>query len=1245
MLSWRDTSSILEINGDEMIQSYVADLRILASTCEYGQLNDEFIRDRIVCGIFSDRVRKQLLKERDLNLNRAIHICQVNELSEKHNRELSQAESSKCEEVNSLKCKKPVKKHISNCRNCGRDHVANKSACPAFGKQCHACKKLNHFKSVCRSFTKNQHKEKTRSGKQFSKFNKSVNELATDQHESDDDDMFFIESIDADPSRKEEIHCTATVNNCDVKLKLDTGAKCNVLTFNLFKELRKKEKINKSKVTQLVAYGGDMISTMGTVVFNCKIGSREMSVEFHVVNKPVTSLLGLKSSLQFNLIKLDSMVHEISEETVHDDFILKQNADLFDEDVLGELPVQYKMRLDPSVVPVIKPARKIPYALQDSVKEELEKMVQKGVITPVTDPTEWVSQMVAKRKKNGEIRICIDPRDLNKALLRSHHPMRTAEDVASRISNATLFSKLDAKSGFWQIKLDERSSHLTTFSSPYGRYRFLRMPFGISAASEIFQHTMEQLFAGYPCEIIVDDILVWGNGREEHDSNLAKVLQRAREVGLQLNLKKCQFRVKSVSYVGHQFTEHGLKPDTSKVKAITEMPPPEDQAALQRFLGMLNYLSKYIENYSEKTSILRALLHKDVHWFWDKPQQDAFDQLKKEISNPPVLKYFDVHKPVTLSVDASQNGIGAVCMQDGSPVAYASRALTQTESQYAQIEKELLAAVFACSKFHDFIFGNTATIETDHKPLITIVKKPLHQAPARLQRMLLQLQRYDLHFVYKRGKELYIADLLSRAYTDEQPNPESSEEFEVMSVKTISTSRMDELRNATSVDPTMQKLVSTIKSGWPEKYKHVPPEIKPYYHVRDELIVDDGIVLRNHRMVVPQSLRKTYLEQLHRGHPGIEATKKRARDIVYWPTLSQDIDNAVSSCQPCNSTKQHQQREPLRSYEVPDLPWSTVASDLFEWCNIHYIVLVDSYSGWFELDSLRDTTTKSVVKKLKRHFAAYGIPERLVTDNGPQFVSNEFKSFSKTWNFNHVTSSPNYPQSNGLAENAVKQAKLLLEKCKRDGSDPLLGLLNLRNTPRSNAGSPAQRFLARRTCTTIPVAKKLLTPKAVPTTDVTKSIKKRRTQQARCYNKRSKPLPILKPSDIVRIQTDKGFNKLAVVKSRAQEPRSYIVQSDGKRYRRNRKHLLKVREKPEEEDSSSEAPEVPEQTETSQSTSQPLQESPDQESPDQELPDQSPTDRTDRPTVSLNSECLPQPIITRSGRVSKPNPKYKDFVC
>ena len=229
--------------------------------------------------------------------------------------------------------------------------------------------------------------------------------------------------------------------------------------------------------------------------------------------------------------------------------------------------------------------------------------------------------------------------------------------------------------------------------------------------------------------------------------------------------------------MGHTFTDEGLKPDTEKTDAIRNMPAPENQAALQRFLGMTDYLNKFIKDYSEKTATLREL-HNDVVWNWTETHQQAFDRLKDDLTNPPVLKFFDAGEPVVLSVDASKSGLGAACLQDDASVAFASRALSDAETRYAQIEKELLAVVFACRKFHDFIYGRRVTIETDHKPLITIVKKPLHAAPARLQRMLFSFSGMTYSLSTRREKSF---SLLTPSQEHTRMNPQKRQNLSMTS--------------------------------------------------------------------------------------------------------------------------------------------------------------------------------------------------------------------------------------------------------------------------------------------------------------------------------------------------------------------------------------------------------------------------------------------------------------------------------
>ena len=384
-----------------------------------------------------------------------------------------------------------------------------------------------------------------------------------------------------------------------------------------------------------------------------------------------------------------------------------------------------------------------------------------NVIAKTTEPTEWVNSLVIARKKNGKIRVCMDPSSLNKAIYREHYPMRTIEEVISQMPNAKIFSVLDANHGFWQVKLDSDSSKLCTFNTPFGRYSFKRLPFGITSAPEVFQKITTELFEGITgVEVIVDDILVWGEDLKQHDERLEKVLQRAKERNLKLNRDKCKFRSTQVPYIGHLLTDEGLKADPGKVQAILDMPTPNSTEELLRFLGIITYLQKFVPNMSQLAAPLRQLLEKNVLWHWVSVHDDAFRQLKTAITQAPVLHYFDVSKPVTLSVDASSKGMGALILQEG-PVAYASKTFTECQQRYSRMEKEISAIVFGCEKFKDYLCGQEKhMVETDHKPLESILQKPIASAPPHLQKMIMKIQCYPLVVEYKPGRQLSIADAL-----------------------------------------------------------------------------------------------------------------------------------------------------------------------------------------------------------------------------------------------------------------------------------------------------------------------------------------------------------------------------------------------------------------------------------------------------------------------------------------------------
>ena len=475
------------------------------------------------------------------------------------------------------------------------------------------------------------------------------------------------------------------------------------------------------------------------------------------------------------------------------------------------------------------------------------------------------------------------------------------------------------------------------------------------------------------------------------------------------------------------------------------------------------------------------------------------------------------------------------------PVAYASRSMTKAEKDYASIEKEQLGVVFACERFHVYIYGRKTTVETDYLPLISISKKQLCDAPPRLQRLLMRIQKYDLTLEHTPGKQLVVADTLSRSFSaKEVKNTTESEVYiHVCAVKSnlpVSERKLTELAEATANDQELQRIIRGMEDGG-----DVCP--KPYRAFIEELFIVDGVILKGQRVVVSAIMNAEMLQLIHEGHLVIERCKRRARDILYWPNICLDVYDTVSQCDVCQEYRYAQPQQPLQMHERPDRPWAKVACDIFYLKQVPYLLTVDYYSHYPEIALLTNESSRQVITHLKSLFARYEIPSCCVSDGGPQFASAEFKQFAKDWGIEHKMSSPYYPRSNGLAENAVKVVKRLLGKAADRGEDKYLALLAYRSSPLETGKSPAELLFGRKLRTRLPYRNETFTRKSAP-------------------HDRGKSLNVLKPNDTVRAKNARGRRwpeRARVVGLRG--PRSYDVEAeDGWIMRRNRQHLVATRE-------------------------------------------------------------------------------------
>jgi len=388
---------------------------------------------------------------------------------------------------------------------------------------------------------------------------------------------------------------------------------------------------------KLVSYSDDKLTVLGTtrLPVECK-ANVEKELTFHIVDTNQPELLGLRSSQDLGLIKVVMMTNAEEEQARLDvgvksdkspqqlkEEVIQKYSNVFTG--LGRLEKPCHIEVDPTVTPVVNPPRTIPAALRDRLKTELEDMEKRGVIRKVEEPTDWVSSMAIVEKPDGSLRICLDPRHLNKAIKREHFQLPTIEDITTRMVNAKWFTKLDANRGYWQIPLDEESHLLTTFNTPFGRFCYQVTPFGIKSAQEVFQKRMSQHFSDLEgVETDIDDIIVHAETEVKHDQRLHSVLERCEKINLTLNKEKCVFKCKEVTYIGHKLTKDGIKPDDNKVRAINEMPAPSDKKGVERLLGTVNYLGKFIPNLATVTEPIRILLRKDTEFEWSYEQDQAF---------------------------------------------------------------------------------------------------------------------------------------------------------------------------------------------------------------------------------------------------------------------------------------------------------------------------------------------------------------------------------------------------------------------------------------------------------------------------------------------------------------------------------------------------------------------------------------------------------------------------------------------
>lgn len=690
---------------------------------------------------------------------------------------------------------------------------------------------------------------------------------------------------------------------------------------------------------------------------------------------------------------------------------------------------QIQLHIDKNIQPVTQPHRRIPFHVRKQVEQELKKLEALDIIEKVDGPTPWVSPIVVtpKPKKPGDIRLCVDMRRANTAIQRERHVTPTIDDMILDLNGAKVFSKLDLNAGYHQLELHPESRNITTFSTHVGLRRYKRLSFGISSAAEVFQNTLSTALEGLRgVRNISDDIIVFGENQLEHDKNLEAVFKRLSERNLTLNKDKCEFNKSQLEVYGYVFGANGISADPRKVDAIKTAEIPKNVSEVRSFLGMTNYVKRFIPNYSTITAPLRDLTKNNVNFEWGKNQQESFETLKRDLTSDKVMVYFDATKQTVMIVDASPLGLGALLTQDGKVISYGSQALNDVETRYSQTEKESLAVVWGCEHFHLYLFGNQFKIISDHKPLESIFNNPNSKPPARIERWRLNFNRTTLQFSINR--EDYMSRHPKRS-TSELSNIAENYVNYVTENAVPKALFLQKISDETRKDSALQHVIEAIKNEKQMSRARGLFEnkvIDTLIRRQNELTIyqdaNDCVLLVENRIIIPETLQHTVIQLAHEGHQGIVRTKQLLREKVWFVNIDKKVKEFCKRCIPCQASVPGKHCEPLKMSPLPTRPWSEVSMDFCgPFPNGSYLmVVIDDYSRYPVVEILSKISAKAVLPKLDSVFALFGIPDVVKTDNGPPFNGSEFKEFANHLGFKHRKITPLWPQANGEAERFMK---------------------------------------------------------------------------------------------------------------------------------------------------------------------------------------------------------------------------------